>query len=187
MQSGLKEETEPLVDYVTKFLKSSVFNEPIEKPNDIIKIAMEIKNVVSMAVLGGNLLSGLKETVNGFIFHYTRSLSHSLFNKDKVGLKDITKAYGIVWKDVLTQPSLITLIEKMNNRFGLSNHDIPSMVKNMNYYKTDMFRMKWLMYWANRAPDYLNRMTLLIGYMLKDGIYSAYHVNENDELVYNWR
>jgi hypothetical protein len=100
----------------------------------------------------------------------------------------MSKAYTTVWKDCLTQVAVITKQEKLNARFGLSNMDLNSITANQNYFKTDPLRFKYWLYWTNRAPDFLNRMTLLTGYMYKYGAYDAYTVNEDtDRLQYDWK
>ncbi|GMO69303.1 MAG: hypothetical protein Nk1A_8310 [Endomicrobiia bacterium] len=66
--------------------------------------------------------------------------------------------------------------------------DINSVVANQNYYKTDPLRFKYLLFWGTRAPDFLNRMTFLVGYMYKWGVYDAYTVNKDtQELEYDWK
>jgi hypothetical protein len=63
--------------------------------------------------------------------HYSRAVANKLGgDKDKVGIQDMTKAYGTVWVDCLTQVATITKQEKLNAKFGMSNMDINSITDN---------------------------------------------------------
>jgi hypothetical protein len=148
-----------------------------------------MKSYTGGIILGFNLLSGTKEVFNGIFMHYTRAVANKLGgDKDKIGIQDMTKAYGTVWKDSLTQLKTITKQEKLNVKFGMANMDIDAITQNQNYYKTDPLRFKYWLYWTNRAPDFLNRMTVLTGYMYKYGCYDAYTVNEDTGVLqYDWK
>lgn len=174
-------------DFINKHLKSAIFNESLLPQNELIKTIATVKSHVSGAILGFNMLSGAKEVMNGILYHYTRAVAAKI-DKDKVGVGDMSRAYTTVWVDSMKQISTITKQEKLNFRFGISNMDTNSIVENQNYYKTDPLRFKYLMYWTNRAPDFLNRMTILTGYMYKYGCYDAYSVDKDtEELKYDWR
>jgi len=45
---------------------------------------------------------------------------------------------------------------------------------------------KW-MYIAQSAPDYYNRMTLFIAKMMEDGCWEAHTLDENGNLIYDWK
>lgn len=68
--------------------------------------------------------------------------------------------------------------------YGISNMSEDELIQRMNYYQGDAFRFNANLFWFNRAPDYLNRMTLLVGYMKKYGCYDAYEFKDN-KLIYD--
>ena len=45
--------------------------------------------------------------------------------------------------------------------------------------------MSNIMYWCNTAPDYVNRLSLFLAKMIKDGCYEAHSIDENGNLVYD--
>lgn len=49
--------------------------------------------------------------------------------------------------------------------FGISNMSEDELVSRLNYFQGDPLRFNGNLFWCNRAPDYLNRMTILVGYM----------------------
>ena len=70
--------------------------------------------------------------------------------------------------------------------FGISNMSEDELVSRLNYFQGDPLRFNGNLFWCNRAPDYLNRMTILVGYMKKYGCYDAYEFKDN-QLMYNWK
>lgn len=84
----------------------------------------------------------------------------------------------------MSQVGTLTKLESLNFVYGISNMSEDELVSRQNYYQGDPFRFEGNLFWCNRAPDYLNRCTLLVGYMLKYGCYDAYHM-EGDKLVYD--
>lgn len=79
----------------------------------------------------------------------------------------MTYGYTTVWKDALSQINTVTKLEQMNMMMGVSNMSEDEMVAQQNYFQGEPMRFTANLYWFNRAPDYLNRMTILIAYMKK--------------------
>lgn len=176
-------------DFINNYIKSSIFNESLLPKNQMVKAITFLKGKVSAAILGYNPLSGGKEVLNGIYYHYTRAIAYKVAgDKDKVGIADMMRAYSTVWVDAIKQIGTITKLEKMNTRFGISNMDINSLVDNFSYFKRDPLRFKYTLFWMNRAPDFLNRMTILVGYLYKWGTYDAYSVDDDTGLLkYDWK
>ena len=177
------------VEFINDYLRSAVFNESLvgEENRGMYKVMSLVKTVSSKWILGFNPLSGAKEVLYGFYQNYTRAAANAL-DKDRISMGDMTKAYQIVWGDVTKQITTQTLLENLNFIYGMSNFDRGGMVENMNYHKTDFARFNDKMFWMNKAPDYLNRMSILVGYMIKHGCYDAHSLNKQSErLEYDWK
>lgn len=176
------------VEFITDYIKSAILDESLISDNTkgFFQAASILKSTASKAILGFNYVSGLKEVTTGFYNIYSRALVNSIFDKDKVGITDMAKAYSFVWVDALKQVGNITLMEHLNFKYGLANMDINALVERENFERIDSFKFKSHMYWCNRAPDFLHRMTILIGYMVKYGCLDAYSMN-GDEVTYDWR
>lgn len=43
------------------------------------------------------------------------------------------------------------------------------------------------MYWSIRKPDFLNRMVLFVSQCIHDGVWEAFSLNEDEELIYDWK
>lgn len=62
------------------------------------------------------------------------------------------------------------------------------MVEESNYSRSSLGRFSNRLFWNNRAPDFLNRMTIIVSYMMKFGIMDAYKINKDTGMIeYNWR
>lgn len=179
-----------IVEFITDYIKSAILDETLigDEAKGLYKLISPIKTTASMAVLGFNYVSGMKETVVGFWNLYSRALVNSIVDKDKIGLTDMTKAYSFVWVDALKQADArnITLLEHLNWKYGVANMDTNSLVERENFDKLSAFRFKSWLYWCNRAPDFLHRMTILVGYMSKKGCLEAY-THKNGKAVYDWK
>lgn len=176
------------IDFLNDYIKSAVFDESLidKESRGTFRTLGMLKSVSTKFILGFNYLSGAKETITGFFNLYERAVANSLLDKDRIGLKDMTDAYTTVWVDSVRQINTITLLEHLNWQYRMANVDMNAIVDRMNYEKTDGFRFNDRMFWANRAPDFLARMTILIGYMKKHGCYDA-HSLKNGEIVYDWK
>ena len=116
-----------------------------------------------------------------------RAIANSMFDKTRPGVKDLQYAYGKVWIDSFKQvnPDELTMFEAMNFEYRMANMDMTEQVSKQNFNRSSLFDINSKFYWFNRAPDFLNRMTLLIAYMKKHDCLKAHTINENDELVYD--
>lgn len=185
------------VEFLTNYLKSTVFNEALHDNTVTYKTISVVKNAVSQSVLGFNAVSGTKECVVGLFTLYNKAISNGLANtigamakspihKDAfLGFTSLSKAYSKVWLDALSQPFMISMMERLNNIYGLANMDSKDMAETLTYGVSD-YRYRYYLYWFNRAPDFLHRMTFLIGYMIQHGCYDAISIDKNGHLQYDW-
>ena len=177
------------IDFLNDYIQSAVFDKSLipKESRGMYQILGTMKGISSNFVLGFNYLSGTKETITGFFNLYERAVANSLTDKDRIGIKDMTDAYTTVWVDSVKQINTITLLEHLNWQYRMANVDMNAVVDRMNYEITDGLRFKDRMFWANRAPDFLGRMTILIGYMKKHGCYDAHTIKSDGSIDYNWR
>ena len=179
----------PSIEFLTDYLRAAVFNQDLfeGETKEIYRKLGAIKGATSAVILGANFKSTVRELTVGLITLSTQSLSNSLFDKHKVGISDMTKGYATVFTDAMNQISHYTKLEHLQLEYGI-NVDLNDLVDRANYYQADMLRMSSNLFWTARAPDFLNRMSILVGYMHKYNCYEAYEYNENTgEVKYNWK
>lgn len=186
-----KEEAKETITFIYDYIRSGIFGESlIENDRELWKVLSTVKNIASKAILGFNALSGLKETTVGFFNLYTRATANMAVNvlfgdKDRPGLKHISEAYALVWRDSVKQVSTITLMEYLNAQYQMANMDLSQIVERINYDTAEFGRLNHKTYWFNMAPDFLHRMTILISYMKKDGSFGAHELVDG-EVIYSW-
>lgn len=80
---------------------------------------------------------------------------------------------------------MVDLMDALNLQHRFVNYDLNRIVDRK---KVDRYGLEFAsnqLYWFNRAPDYVNRMTLLIAKMIHDGSLDAHSVNKDGILEYN--
>lgn len=183
--------TKDLIQFIRDFMTRSVLglslvNDP--QYRDVLNIIYQTRNISSMAILGWNFVSGIKETAVGFHTLFSRALANTLAgNEYALGVGDTAAAYTMVWYDSLKQINHVTLFEHLNRIYQISNTGVESLVNEGNYYTANAFRFRDKMFWCNRGPDFLNRMTILVGYLRKFGALDAYQVQDDGLVKYDWR
>ena len=186
-----KKVTDPTIDYLNDYISSAILRVSLIDPEltNTHRVLSGLKSSTSKLILGGNYKSGVKEVMVSWITLANRAIANSLFDKTRPGVKDLQYAYGKVWIDSFKQvnPDEITLFEAMNFEYRMANMDMTEQVSKQNFNRSSLFDINSKLYWFNRAPDFLNRMTLLIAYMKKHDCLKAHTINENDELVYDWK
>ena len=184
-----KKNTEDTMNFITEVIKSTVFHESLvdQESQNIYNNINKVKHVVSTVMLGGNFKSMTRELIAGLTTLTVQSLANSLYAKNRVTMSDMAKAYITVFQDATTQVGTYTKLEHFQHEFGI-NIDRNDLVNRMNYYKTDLMRLSSNLFWCARAPDFLNRMSILVGYMYKYDCYDAYeHDKKDDTYKYNWK
>lgn len=181
-------QTKPVIDLVRDYIKSAVLDMSLvsEENKDAYRILGALKSTSSKMILGLNFLSGAKETTVGWFTLYNQAIANSLADKDRFGVADATKAYAMVWGDAAKQLGTITLGERLNFLYGMANMSPDELVSRQNFNKGEFLRLNDKLFWFNRAPDFLHRMTVLYAYMNKMGAMDAHKI-EGDKLIYDWK
>ena len=121
-----------------------------------------------------------KELAVGLIKNASYAWS-KIYGDDSFDIPTLTKAYGLLMKSQEDYNVLVNL----NNEYAIANRDASQIVNKVKVDRRGLNFFGGLMYWFNTAPDYVNRMSLFLAKMLKDGCYEAHSVDENGNLVYD--
>jgi hypothetical protein len=71
-------------------------------------------------------------------------------------------------------------------RYRLSNADEARIAEKATN-RGGIFDVDSWAYSTMRGPDFVNRMVLFTARCVKDGVWRAFSINENGDLVYNWK
>jgi hypothetical protein len=70
----------------------------------------------------------------------------------------------------------------------MANADLSQLQEQLSYSKSGIKNLDSdALYIFSRIPDIYNRMGILVAQMIHDGCWEAHYVNENDELVYDFK
>jgi len=97
-------------------------------------------------------------------------------------MEHLIKAYSLLFSkdDYL-------VVSELNNMYRFANRDLNQIVDKTKVDRRGINFLSNLMYWSNTAPDYVNRLTLFLAKMEKDGCYKAHSLDEEGNLVYDPR
>lgn len=178
----------------------TIFNKPLipEELQDAAKIISTVRSATSTLHIAARPLLWLKEITVGQLQNVNRAWVEVYGeSSNEFSYKSLMKANSIIYGaginkygDVFQGNSDIadfTLVQALNNVYGIANMDINQIVDKT---KTDRFGLaaglsKW-MYWANTAPDFMNRMTLFLAKMVQDDCFDAHTLDKNGNLVYDF-
>lgn len=183
---GDTEAVDKTIKEIEDFAKVNIYGSSImEKSSKKIDAWLQpLRRAVSMYYIAASPTGMVRDTIQGLEANFINTLIK--FQTD-VGAEDVAFAYKEVFKDGLTNIGTLSKLNQFNIKFGLSNFDAAKVGERIKTGRGGIYNLENVAFWTLRAPDYLNRMTLFVAKMKKDGCYEAYSLNEDGRLVYNWR
>ena len=135
--------------------------------------------------LGLNIRSFLREILNGMYIGTTRIINNQLPGVTK---ENYTEAITYILQDLPHNFSGISLVQQLNAVYGMANYSLGNIA---NQRKLNWLNIKnWdrsTLFVSCSSPDYQHRMGILIAKMMGDGCWEAHYLNEQGELVYDFR
>lgn len=195
-QEGLtSKDVSVLYDYIKKYVKTVVFNDKLtEKHNEgMFRTLAGMKHFVTMMQLGLAPMTMVREVFQGQINNLIKNWTRQ-YGEAGPSLEDYSRAVHLIGaqevfgmgenKSFFTD---VTRTEAINHLYRFANLDTTDLPNKMVISKTGATQMtsRWLL-WFTASPDYLNRMTVLIAKMIKDGSLDA-HQMVDGELKYYWK
>lgn len=175
-------------DYLDDSIKSYVFNRSLvdDEMKGIYQFTRTLRSINSKLSLGFNYRSIFRETLQGFWKNIGASMIKH-YGEEQFGFEEYAKAMNIIRGDTKNFLDHIDVIESLNLQYGMANMDLNSMNEKMTSNKKGIAALgSRHMFWAAGAPDYLNRMSIFMAQMIKDGSWEA-HSMEDGKLKYDWK
>lgn len=148
---------------------------------DALAVVKKIQKIGSIMAITLRPALLIKELLVGTVKNTSYAWS-KIYGDDSFNGDNLAKAYKIVLEP---NKDTFALNEAINLEMRFANQDLNHIVDRK---KVDKFGLNFLgqnMYWCNTAPDYVNRMSLLIAKMIHDGSYEAHSLNSDGQLVYD--
>lgn len=182
--TGKSEELNKALEDFYDQLKISVYGASIidkEEGADVLASIKKVQKLASIMALALRPSLLVKEMVVGSIKNVSYAWS-KVYGDDTFNEKTLTKAYKLV---ATPDSETYDLIDSLNMEYRFVNYDMNHIVdrKKVDRYGLEFFSNN--LYWFNRAPDYINRMSLFLAKMLHDGSYQAHTLNKDGQLIYD--
>lgn len=174
------------IKYIQDYLKVNVFNTSIMSSAEkaIVGNIAPVKSLVTNMLLGGNVVSMFRDIIEGVQQNFMRSLIK--LNTD-IDPNSVRKAYQYVTTHATSNAMAVNLLSKLCLKYRLSNTDVGRIAERAKSSRNGIFNFDNWMYGTLRSPDFLNRMTLFVAKCMHDGVWDAYSIDKDNNLVYNWK
>ncbi len=80
----------------------------------------------------------------------------------------------------------VNLLNKICLRYRVSNTDVGRIAERAKTARGGITDIETWMYSTLRNPDFINRMSLLVGKMMHDGVWDAIDIDKDGKLTYDW-
>lgn len=174
------------IKYIQDYLKVNVFNTSIMSSAEkaIIGNIAPVKSLVTNMLLGGNVVSMFRDSIEGVQQNFMRSLIKLNTNIDP---NSVRRAYQYVTTHATSNAMAVNLLSKLCLKYRLSNTDVGRIAERAKSSRNGIFNFDNWMYGTLRSPDFLNRMTLFVAKCMHDGVWDAYSIDKDNNLVYDWK
>lgn len=175
------------LQYAQDFIKSKIFNAPLE---DVDKwgfaqwAAKKLMQQASRIALWMNPRQ-LYQGIDGF----WKDISLLIKNpdgKESFTKKNLTEAALWVYADIKHFGDDFTEAELLNQMYGLNDMDANTLADRLHQDTAGFFNLDSLGFRFSSRPDYYNRLTIFGAQMKGDGCFDAHHM-VNGRLEYNWK
>ncbi len=176
--------------YINDYLKLNVFDLSVMDNSErkIAKIILPLRNVFRHTLVAGNVASAVRDCTEGFAQIMARSL---IKNNTNIKPNEVLRAYGIVVKDSVEDSlrglTVAGIVNQLCVKYRLSNIDVANVSEGQKTGGHGINNFIDEMYWSIRKPDFLNRMVLFVSQCIHDGVWEAFSLNEDGELIYDWK
>lgn len=185
---GKKEGMEQTIKMIHDFVQLNFFEKSLLKPEmkELIDTWITpFKTLVSRAYIAGNIVSMFRDTIEGILQNYTRTINK--FNTD-LSAKNISKAYSEVILNMCHDTTSLNKMDQLCKLYRLSNSDISRISEQLKSGRGGFNNYENWMYATLRRPDFLNRMVLFVARCMQDGTWDAFSINEKTgEIKYDWK
>ncbi len=183
---GNKSVVDKEIKYIENYLKTNVFNSSIMSKQEkaVISSVMPIKTFATNILVGGNVVGFVRDTIQGLEENFIRT--YTKLNTD-IDNKSVAKAYAYVTRHATSNAMAVNLLGKLCLKYRLSNTDIGRIAERAKSGRNGILNYDNWLYSTMRSPDFMNRMVLFVAKCMHDGVWDAYSIDKNNNLIYNWK
>lgn len=173
------------MEFIQNYLKVNVFQKTLmsDFEKKVVGCLTPVKRITSHILLGGNVVSALRDTSEGLKQNFLRSVIklHTDLNP-----KNVAKAYTYVFTHSTSNAMAQNLLSKLCLNYRISNTDVARIAERAKTGRNGALNFENWMYSTLRGPDFLNRMTLFVAKCMQDGVWEAFSLDSEGNLKYDW-
>ena len=143
-----------------------------------------MKKGLSTLALGFNPRSFVREFLQGTWMGISRA---TITDFPGINAKTYKDAYEYVLFHAHENFSSVSKLQQLDARYGIANYSLTniSRKRKLNWFGIQNISSDTL-FWGSTSPDFQHRVTMVVAKMMGDGVWDAYEMDENNDLVYRW-
>lgn len=166
----------------SKFYGESIISKDLEP---LYKWLSFIRSIFTTMTLSVNIPSFLRESLQGIYTGISRAGVKLLPGVDE---KNYIKALTHVIQESHKNFSSVSLLQQLNAQYQMANQSVNQIAnqRRVNWINVKNWGKDTLFLTAT-APDFMHRVSILVAKMMGDGCWEAHSLNEDGQLVYDFK
>lgn len=176
------------IQYLTNYIRNKILNQTIVDPRLqglANKIGL-IRSAASKFTLAFAPVQAIYPALQG-LWTDISLMIRKPDGTNSFTFENFKKSLKIVYSDLFHYSDTPTVPQALNELYGNNDMDMNTYVERINQARKGIWNMNNFMFKFVTRPDFYNRMTIFVAQMLGDGCYDAHYINEDGELVYDWK
>lgn len=174
------------IQYLDEYIRNKILNQSIVNPKrqSVTNLLNQIKSAASKFTLAFAPVQALYQPLQG-LWQNISLMIRKPDGKESFTFNHFTKSAKLVYGDLFTNKP--TICSKLNELYGINDMDMNTYVDRISSAKKGLYNFENMMFKFASRPDFYNRMMIFTSQMMGDGCLEAHKLNENGELVYDWK
>ena len=174
------------IQYLDEYIRNKILNQSIVNPKrqNAVNWLNSIKTAASKFTLAFAPVQALYQPLQG-LWQNISLMIRKPDGKESFTFNHFTKAYKMLMKDLFTNKP--TICGKLNELYGINDMDMNTYIDRISSAKKGLWNFENMMFKFASRPDFYNRMSIFVSQMMGDGCLGAHRLNENGELIYDWK
>lgn len=173
------------INWLEVWKQGTIDNKSQDAGSSLDKVTRSLNKMASVALIGFRPQTALFATMAQEVTAFSQAIAQSLSGSQSFGVGDFIKAGAEVWNPKNIHPSGRQMIDELLSEYRMFNNDFSSVMSGYHRYgNTSIFKTRFAFGLLNMG-DWATRSQVLVAQMMKDGVWEAYSMDEDGNLVYD--
>lgn len=176
------------IQYFSNYIRNKIFNQSIIDPKlqGVANKLGLLKSAASKFTLAFSPVQAIYQPLQG-LWTDISLLIRKPDGKDSFTFQNFTKALKLVYSDLSHYSETHTICSALNELYGINDMDMNTYIDRISSARKGVWNFENFMFKFASRPDFYNRMTIFTAQMMGDGCLEAHSINDNGELIYDWK